>query len=112
MVKGITKTFDATATSTIDLTEREIQNTPHVFIGIKFIGAGGSVVTPSAGTYSITVRTSGMDNFESIPSGDAIDATAAVNTLSFASNAVELKYTPTGITGANEVRITVTGNLS
>ena len=53
-----------------------------------------------------------MDNFESIPSGDAIDATAAITTLSFAGNATDVKYTPTGIVGANEVQITVTGNLA
>ena len=112
MVKGITGTFDATATSTLDLTERELQNTPHVFIGVKFIGAGGSFVTPSAGTFSLTVKSRGMENFESIQSGDVIDATAALSSLSFTGNATALKYTPTGITGANEVRITVTGNLS
>lgn len=112
MSVAISKKFSATATGTIDLTQRRIQDTPHVFIGIKFIGAGGAVVTPSAGTFSITIRTVGMNNFESIPSGDAIDATAALNTLSFAANAEELKYVPTGITGANEVIITVTGNLA
>lgn len=112
MTKSISATLSATVTGTIDLTERQVQETPHVFIGIKFIGAGGAVVTPSAGTFSITARIRGMDNFESIPSGDTIDATAALNSLNFAGNADEIKYTPAGIIGADEVRITVSGNFA
>lgn len=111
MTKSISATLSATATATIDLKDRQVQETPHVFIGIKFLVAG-LVVTPSAGTFSITARIRGMDNFESIPSGDAIDATAALSSLSFAGNADEIKYTPAGITGADEVRITVTGNFA
>ena len=111
MTKGISKTFSATVETTIDLTEQHVQETPHVFIGIKFIVAG-VVVTPTAGTFSITARVRGMDNFESIPSGDTIDATAALKSLNFAGNADELKYTPAGIVGADEVQIVVTGNFA
>ncbi len=111
MTKSISATLSATATDTIDLTERQVQETPHVFVGIKFIVAG-AVVTPSAGTFSVTARIRGMDNFESIPSGDTIDATAALSSLSFAGNADELKYTPVGIIGADEVQIVVTGNFA
>ena len=111
MTKSISATKSATATATIDLTERQVQETPHVFIGIKFLVAG-LPVTPSAGTFSITARIRGMDNFESIPSGDTIDATAVLSSLSFAGNADEIKYTPIGITGADEVQIVVTGNFS
>lgn len=111
MTKSISATLLANATDTIDLTEGQVQETPHVFIGIKFLVAGVAV-TPSAGTFSITARIRGMDDFESIPGGDTIDATAALSSLSFAGNADEIKYTPAGITGADEVRITITGNLA
>lgn len=111
MTKAISATLLATATDTIDLTERQVQETPHVFIGIKFLVAGVAV-TPSAGTFSITARIRGMDNFESIPGGDTIDATAALKSLNFAGNADELKYTPAGIVGADEVQIIVTGNFA
>lgn len=111
MTNSISATLPATTTTTIKLTDRQVQETPHVFIGIKFLVAGAAV-TPSAGTFSITARIRGMDNFESITDGDAIDATAALESLSFAGNVDELKYTPAGITGADEVQIVVTGNLS
>lgn len=107
----VSKILSATATNTIDLSE-EIAYRPHVFVGIQFRDADNLVVTPSAGTFSITVRTVGMANFESITDGDAIDATAALAALSFATNADELKYTPVGITGAVRVQITVRGNIS
>lgn len=112
MSVAISEVLPATTTSTIDLTDRRVETTPHVFVGIKFIGAGGAIVTPSAGTFSITIKTIGMEVFESITGGDAINATVALAALSFATNADSLKYTPVGITGANEVQITVTGNLS
>lgn len=111
MTKSVSETFSATDTKTIDLTQRQVQETPHVFIGIKFLVAG-LPVTPSAGTFSITARIRGMDNFESIPAGDTIDATAALSSLNFAGNADEIKYTPVGIVGADEVQIVVTGNFA
>ncbi len=109
--RGVSRRFNAGSTSTIDLSEDGVNQTPHVFIAVKFI-TGGSVVTPGAGTYTIEARGAGMDNFEAIIDGTAIDATAAPATLSYATNADELRYTPTGVTGADEVQITVTGNYS
>jgi hypothetical protein len=109
--RAVSRRFKSTSTSTIDLTEDGVSQTPHVFIAVKFI-TGGVVVTPSAGTYTIEVKGVGMDNFEAITNGTAIDATAAPATLSYATNAEELRYTPTGVTGADEVQITVTGNYA
>lgn len=109
--RAVSRRSNAATTTTIDLTEDGVNQTPHVFIALKFI-TGGSVVTPSAGTYTIEVRGAGMDNFEAIIDGTAIDATVVPATLSYATNADELRYTPTGITGADEVQITVTGNYA
>lgn len=101
----------ATSAADIDLRNDAIQTTPHVFITVKFL-LSDVVTTPSAGTYTIEVRAIGMDNFEAITNGTAIDATAASATLSYAANAEELRYTPTGITGVDAVQITIAGNYS
>lgn len=102
--------ISATATDTIDL--EEIKKTPHVFIGVEFQDGGGSPVTPGAGTFSITIKTAGTNTFESIIDGDDIDATMPLDALSFATNAIELRYTPIGITGAVNVQLTILGNSS
>jgi len=107
------KTISATATGTIDLTGN-IQESPHVFIALQFLDSGGAVITPTGGTYTITVKTNGMAIFEAITDGTAIDATAAVSTLSFAGNAQALQYAPTSVTGndVTSVKITVSANKS
>jgi hypothetical protein len=108
---AVSRRIQAASTGTIDLTEDGVSQTPHVFIAVKFITAG-IIVTPGAGTYTIDVRGVGMPDYEAITDGTAIDATAATETLSYATNAEELRYTPTGVTGADEVQITVTGNYA
>lgn len=102
---------DATSQQLLDLAKQNINKTAHVFIAIRFFSSG-SPVTPSAGTYDITVQPEGMGNFIAVTGGAAIDATVAPSLLSFAANAQGLAYDPTGITGADEVEITVTGNYA
>lgn len=109
--RSVVRTISASSTASFDLSADGINQTPHVFIAVQF-QTGGSPVTPSAGTYTIEVKGVGMDNFEAIIDGTAIDATAAPATLSYATNAEELRYTPTGVTGANDIQITVTGNYA
>ena len=107
------KEISATTTGTLDLTGNILES-PHVFIAVAFLDSGGAVITPTAGTYDITAKLNGMEVFEAITNGTAIDATAAVATLSFAGNAQSLQYAPTAIAGndVTNVRITVSANKS
>lgn len=105
------ETLSATAQQTIDLSQR-VFGGPHVFVGVIFKNSGGSVVTPSAGTYTIDVLPVGMANFQTVDSGTDIDATVAPDQLSFAANAQTLRYTPTGITGADDITINISSNVS
>jgi plastocyanin len=76
-----------------------IRDKGHCFIGVTF-EASGSVVTPTAGTYDITVETwNNPGVFQSITDGSSIDATAAVTTLSVAGNITAVKFEPTSISG-------------
>lgn len=110
-MESLTKKLDATATGTIDLSQK-IVHLPHVVIGIKFLDGSGNVVTPSAGTFSITIKIPGNETFHSIVGGSTIDATSSLDELSFGTNGEILKYTPTGITGAVTAEINVMGNVS
>lgn len=109
----IAKTVSATAAATIDVTGNFLESV-HAFIKVKFLDSGGAVITPTAGTYDFTVQPDGMDNFETITDGSAIDATAAVSQLSFLANASAVKYTPTAIAGndVTNIVITLTANKS
>jgi len=109
--ENIQKTFDATTTNIIDLSQR-VGNAPHVFIGITFRDSSGDPVTPSGGTYTIEVRPVGMENYQSIVDGTSIDATGTPAPLDFAINAQSLRYTPSSVTGAANIQITVSGNFS
>ena len=107
----VNESISATATGTIALSAG-IALKPHVLVGITFLDAAEAVVTPTAGTYSITGRPEGQENYLALINGTAIDATAAVQQLSYAGNINSLKYTPIGITGATSIKITITGNAS
>lgn len=107
----VIEALDATIQGEIDLTTRSILGT-HTFIGIRFTDNSDVTVTPSAGTYTIDVKPLGMDIFESIEAGTGIDATATPISLDFAVNAQSVRYTPTGVTGANLIKITVSANAS
>ena len=107
------KEISATATGVIDLTGN-ILKSPHVFIGIAFLDSGGAVITPTAGTYTINIKLNGMEVFEAITGGTAIDATTAVSTLTFAGNAQSLQYVPTSVSGndVTNIRVTISANKS
>ena len=103
--------FDVTETGIMDLSQK-ISGAPHVFIGVVFSDDQGETVTPSGGTYTIDINPVGMDNFKPIRGGTDIVATTSPELLDFATNAQKLRFTPNGITGADKIRITVTGNVS
>lgn len=103
--------LSATATDTIDLSQK-IVHTPHVTIGIRFLNGAGAVVTPSAGTFSIMIKVVGNEKFHNIVGGNNIDATSALDELSFAGNGETLKYVPVSIAGAVTVEINLQGNES
>jgi len=107
------ETISATATGTLDLTGN-ILKSPHIFIAVAFFDSVGAVITPTAGTYTITIKINGMEVFETITGGSAIDATMPVATLSFSGNPQTLQYAPTAISGndVTNVRITVSANKS
>ena len=111
MKRVISGKRDATQETIVDLSQ-QISGTPHVFVGYKFLDSSNNVVTPSAGTFSFTVKCAGMEIFEDIVGGVDIDATFPLSSLNFSANADALKYTPSGIIGADDIEITVIGNNS
>lgn len=70
-------------------------------IGIKTNGAA------TAGTLSIKAKPPGGALFEDIPDATAIDLTAPTS-VQVTGAIVELEFATAGITGANQVHITVT----
>lgn len=105
----INEALDATTQGEIDLTQHSVLGT-HIFIGIRFTDSSDNTVTPSAGTYTIDVKVIGMDDFESVVDGSDINATNSPSLLSFAANAQTIRYTPTGITGADLINLTISAN--
>ena len=105
--------ISATVTGTLDLTGNILES-PHVFIAVASLDSVGAVITPTAGTYTMTVKLNGMEVFETITGGSAIDATMPVASLSFSGNPQTLQYAPTAIAGndVTNVRITVSANKS
>ena len=72
---------------------------PHFFLGITFYAAG-SVVSPTAGTFTIEVETwNNPGVWQAVDSGTDVDATAALSTLSVAGNVKAVRYTPTSVSG-------------
>lgn len=95
--------------SLMDLTSG-ISDLPRVILGIQFYDSNNLPVTPSSGTYTITVSPLGTNSFVNIVDGQNIDASREPDPLSFAGNAEAVKYTPNSIVGASEVEIKAIGN--
>lgn len=102
--------------STITITglnSKGITDKAHVFIGVRFTDNNGATVTPGAGTYTITAET--LNNagvYQSIVGGTAVDATAALGTLSCSGSVIGVKVVSTGITTATKVDTTITAHAS
>ena len=99
--------FNADSTSEMP---HGITNKGHCFIGITF-EAAGVAVTPTAGTVTITVETwHNPGVFQTITDGSAIDATAALSTLSVAGNIKSIKVSPSSVSGnsVDEIVLRVT----
>lgn len=106
------ETFSATAPATLVFSSSG-RNITHGFIGLTYLDGGGSVVTPSAGTVDITVKTTvNPEVDEAITDGTAVNVTAPLNSFSFVANANSVTVTPTGVTGAVSLRLRVTVNGS
>jgi len=101
----ISRTIDATASGTFDIDGLN-ETTPHTQIGIIFLNSDVPT-TPNAGTFSISVKPQGSSTFELIQLGEDIDATAPINVITYSAIGDELKYEPTGVTGVDEVQITL-----
>lgn len=101
--------LDATVEGTMSLGNLNTDK-PHTEIGIRFEDSDRKPATPGAGTYSISVQSFGGDDFELVENGSGVDATAAIDSLTYTSFGEQLKYTPTGITVATIVRITLSSS--
>lgn len=103
----LSKKIDATAIGTIDLTNG-IDNVSQVFIGITFYNSG-AIATPTDGTYTIEIQLVGMDNYLGVIYGEDVPAVEESPLLSYSGNAKALRYTPSGITGVDQIEITFIG---
>lgn len=105
---------NATITSTAgDLTLQGVTTRAHVFIGVTFTDNAGAAVTPGAGTYTVTAETANNPGvFQPITNGTAVDATAALTTLSVAANLLRVRVVSASITTATKLNIKVTANAA
>jgi len=105
----VTEALDATIQGEVDLTTASVLGA-RIFVGIRFTDNSDVTVTPGAGTYTIDVKPLGMDAFQPITNGTDIAATASPISLDFAANAQSVRYTPTGVTVADLIKLTISSN--
>lgn len=99
----------------------------HNFVDILSLDAQDSPVTPTAGDYSIYVKTSIDGGFQLLQdggsdvAGDPMPATVTggssmadgvAKSASFGANAIEIKVVPNGVDVATQYRVIVTQNLT
>ena len=93
----------------------------HTFIDIVSLDAEGLPVTPSAGTYSVYVKTTEMGGFKSVTDNGTINANlTGGSTLgdgveigaSFSGNPLEIKVVPDSIVGAVSYKVSINQNLT
>jgi hypothetical protein len=94
----------------------------HNFVDVVSLdGLDGSPVTPTAGTYEITVQDMNDGGFKSITDNGSLDATKTGGTgladgvqigASFLSNPVAIKIVPTGVDVAVAYRVSIKQNVS
>lgn len=103
---GITSVADTIILSGLPL------HRAHYFASVRFFSdANGTPTTPSGGTVVIVAKThNNPDFYESITNG-TIAATAPV-TVSWAANTLDVKASPSGLTGATHMQLVVTSNES
>jgi len=91
----------------------ELVDKPHVFVGVTFTDNNGTAATPSAGTYTITAELiTNPGVFQSIQNATSVDATAALQTYSFAGAVSRIKVTPSGIGTATKYNVKITAYKS
>jgi hypothetical protein len=94
----------------------------HNFVDVVSLdGLDGSPVTPTAGTYEITVQDMNDGGFKSITDNGSLDATKTGGTgladgvqigASFLGNPVAIKIVPTGVDVAVAYRVSIKQNVS
>lgn len=82
----------------------------HVFVALHYTDSVGAPVTPTDGTFTIDINPIGMSTFIEIGMGTDVDATLPLCLLSYSANTDNLRYTPTGIVGADKVEISIQFN--
>jgi len=100
------RTLNATSTGTFDIIGIN-SNTPHTQITMRFLDINSNSVTPTGGTFSVSVRPNGSDQFQPVRAGTDITATDPLDSLTYAAIGTEVKYEPTAITGADRIIFTV-----
>lgn len=101
--------LDATVEGTMSLGNLNTDK-PHTEIGIRFEDSSGNPVTPGAGTFTVKIQSFGGGDFELVEAGEDVDATASIKSLTYTSFGEQLQYTPTGVTVAATVRITLSSS--
>lgn len=103
--------LDATVEGTMSLGGLNTDK-PHTEIGIRFEDSSRNPVTPGAGTFTVSIQSFGNDDFQPVQVGEDVDATELIEALTYTSFGEQLKYTPTGVTGAAVARITLSSSRS
>ena len=102
-------------------TDQLAPNLVHNFVHIVSLDGLGDPVTPASGSYSIFVKPSKDNGFQSITDNGTIDATltggnssadGVAISASYSSNSHEVKVVPDSIVGAVSYRVTIRQNLT
>ncbi len=103
---SLTRKIDAAVEGTISLGGLN-DDRPHTQVALRFEDSAGQSITPGAGTFTISIRPVGQGSFQSIQRGENIDATASLDALTYSAIGKQLKYSPTGVTGAEFIWVTL-----
>ena len=94
---------------------------PHNFVDIVSLDSiSGEPTTPSAGTYSVYVKTVDRGGFKSLKDGELDAKLTGGDSLAdglqlgvdFSANPIEIKVVPSGVIGAAAYKVVVTQNLT
>ncbi len=86
----------------------------HIFLGVEFLDASDAVVTPGAGTMTISVQTINTLALEAVwesPTTATITA-ATPTTIDWAANTHAIKVAQASVTTATQWRVRITANRS
>jgi len=97
--------------NTIMLDSPEMLHYPHVVVTFSYFtdANGTDAPTPTAGTIAVSTKYNGSQGYIAF-SGSSIDCTTEGAYADSAGPSISFKAEPTGITGATNYQMTVTGN--